>query len=357
MGARNVASPRVRGVGRRYGGRLAALFVLSGCINQAWAWNCDKIGPQYETINLPSRIAVPRDLAVNSPITGWFYSTQVTSRYCTATAGSQYTIGVSYQSVLSPVSGVSITGDSGRAAQVYYTPLAGVGVAFQAYGWQCSGYSPWDNVLTYNSIWWGCTGPASNYLAGRMAMRLVKIGSVSPGWLDMHNVVKQIAIIDGGWDWGGENTRRWFDPTGTTLEVAGCITPDVTVNLGEHGPAAFQGVGSTTAPVNFTININSCPAGLSGVWYGFNYPSEAFRGDTAKGIINLDAASTAKGVAVQMLDGNGNPVVFDQWFNLPGYNAAGGNYQLQMKARYIQRTATVTPGTANTYILLVMHYH
>lgn len=163
--------------------------------------------------------------------------------------------------------------------------------------------------------------------------------------------------MDGSYEWGGSNFFRYFDLSGTQIDVLACVTPDVTVELGSYQPSQFTGVGSTTAPVNFNISMNGCPAGINGVWYGFNYPSEAQRGDTANGVINLDSASTARGVAVQLLDQANNPMPFDVWRGFAGYNYAGGNYVIPMKARYIQRSTTVTPGTANTYIWLAMHYH
>lgn len=342
---------------------VGALCALLATPARVMAWTCDKIGAQYETLNMPASIVVPRDVGNNTPLTGWYYTAQVTSRYCTTSGGTaSLGVGVSYQTNgLTPVSGVTITNESGNPAQVYYTNLAGVGIAFQAYGWQCGGYSPWGNVLNYNSIWWGCanstTAPWSNWLAGRLAARLVKIGNVSAGRIALSRPVKQIAIIDSQWDWGGDNTRRWFDFTGTDVVVGSCVTPDVTVDLGKLNMGALTGVGSTGPAVAFNLSINNCPAGISGIWYGFNYPSADLRGDGPNGIINAGAGSTAAGVAVQMLDSNNAPVAMDTWFGLPGYNTSGGNYTVPLKARFIQRAATVTPGTVTTYILIAMHYH
>lgn len=339
------------------------LLSLSG---QAFAWSCDYIGAQSQTLTMPSSVVVPRDtqLGNGAPLSGWYYTAQATSRNCTTSGGTaNLSIGVSYQTNgLTPVSGLSITNESGNPAQVYYTNVAGVGIAFQAYGWQCGGYSPWGNVLNYNSIWWGCisstTGTFSNWLAGRLAARLVKIGNISPGRVTLSRPVKQIAIIDAQWDWGGDNTRRWFDFTPTDIVIAACVTPDVTVDLGTHAPSEFSGVGSSSSPVSFNVNVNNCPAGINTVLYGFNYPSESLRNNAAQGIINLDSSSTASGVAVQLLDNNGTtPKAMDTWFTLPGYNpGAGGNYTIPLKARYVQTGGTVTAGPANTSILLAMNY-
>lgn len=147
-----------------------------------------------------------------------------------------------------------------------------------------------------------------------------------------------------------------FVQTPTTINVAACATPDVTVNMGKPMRSQFTGVGYTTPAVAFDVSINACPAGrLTKIQYQF-IPVNAVI-DANNGLLALDSTSSATGIALQLKDGSDAPLKFNTLYTLTGYNsAAGGSYKVPLKAAYRQTAPTVTSGSANAALTFTMTY-
>lgn len=141
------------------------------------------------------------------------------------------------------------------------------------------------------------------------------------------------------------------------VTVLACETPDITVDLKKHDSSDFPRIGSTSAATSFNFAIKNCPANLNSVNYTFKPAS----GITLKGsgddqYLTLDGDSTASGVGIQMLYGDGSSIPFNSKTEYTDYVAStGGDYTIPMKARYV-RTGTISPGTANSAVEFEMSY-
>lgn len=141
----------------------------------------------------------------------------------------------------------------------------------------------------------------------------------------------------------------------SSVATLSCKTPDVTVKMGDQNYVGrFKGIGTSLAPVKFSIALKECPEGVNKVSYQLN-PNTAVV-DATRSVIALDANSTAKGVGLQLLDNAGNPVALKTKLQFKEYDKLGGNFNIPFQAAYHQTAAAVVPGTANTSITFVMSY-
>ncbi|MGY2291019.1 fimbrial protein [Pseudomonas sp. SDO528_S397] len=138
-------------------------------------------------------------------------------------------------------------------------------------------------------------------------------------------------------------------------------TPSIPLNLGAVAAKDFKGVGSVAGAATRTLELD-CAGGTGArveVWVTLtDQVNPANRTDR----LSLTAASSARGVAVQLLHGNtlirygpdsaaiGNP---NQWLAASTDN---GPVQIPLTARYIQTEPLIQPGTANGLATFTMSY-
>lgn len=132
-----------------------------------------------------------------------------------------------------------------------------------------------------------------------------------------------------------------------------CTTSNVTVNLGNHRASAFGAVGSTTAAADFTIELRNCPAGMRRITYQIDPATPVVPG-TGNSVVALNAASTATGVGVQLLDAAGAPLALASQRTV---GASGGTYTIPLKARYYKTAPTVGGGSANSAMTFTISYN
>ena len=132
-----------------------------------------------------------------------------------------------------------------------------------------------------------------------------------------------------------------------------CTASNVTVNLGNHAPTEFGGVGSTTAAIPFTIELRNCPAGMRRIAYQVD-PATAVVPGTGNSVVALSAGSMATGVGVQLLDGTGAPLAVASQQTV---GDSGGSYSIALRARYYKTAATVTGGSANSAMTFTITYN
>ncbi|HET8747750.1 MAG TPA: fimbrial protein [Ramlibacter sp.] len=138
-----------------------------------------------------------------------------------------------------------------------------------------------------------------------------------------------------------------------TPGTAPCTTSDVTVNLGSRNASEFGGPGSTTAATDFTIELRNCPSGAGRIAYQID-PATAVVPGTGNTVVALDAASTAAGVGVQLLDATGAPLAMASKRTVAN---SGGNYSIPLKARYYKTGPTVGGGAANSAMTFTISYN
>lgn len=206
--------------------------------------------------------------------------------------------------------------------------------------------------LGYHDILYGDELPAGKgYFFGnvKVDLSLIKVGAVKAG--------ASIPMGILGYMSANNEVNIFVIKTGNKSSVAtlSCKTPDVTVKMGDKNDVGrFKGVGTSLAPVKFSIALKECPEGISKVSYQLN-PNTAVV-DATRSVIALDANSTAKGVGLQLLDNAGNPVALKTKLQYSDYDKLGGNFDIPLKAAYHQTGSAIVPGTANSSLTFVMSY-
>lgn len=355
------APPRYGGQNVRWFFLLVALLLSLGC-KTAWSQTFSCSGTSGTiTVPMPASVTVPRDAVTGTVLTSWVTS-NAASNYLTCTQ-TNWATGPNIRSLLTD-SGLTVMGPSGVTYKVWDTNVPGVGVAigFQLYA--CNAWGIFRSLAsTVRSTLCGALGGGTGTLTGGISLQLalVKTGPITPG------VVSSTPMAESGWTSGHPtppnqpivvhtDILKRFVQTPTTINVAACETPDVSVNMGKPMLSTFSGVGYTTPVVSFDVSINACPAGsLTKIQYQF-IPVNAVI-DANNGLLALSSTATATGIALQLKDGSNAPLKFNTQYTLTGYNSvAGGSYKVPLKAAYRQTAATVTPGSANAALTFTMTY-
>ncbi|WP_156292730.1 fimbrial protein [Serratia oryzae] len=144
--------------------------------------------------------------------------------------------------------------------------------------------------------------------------------------------------------------------------------------LGEHYPDEFSGVGSTAGIAETQIVLSDCPAFYGTTSYGIMKPNlinirltprNGFD-DAEQGIskLNTEAGDAAAGVGVQLSfrqeNGGYQIAKFNRDIDLANYitfiEDRGSNYNLGVKATYIQTATPIRAGKADAQIEFMITY-
>ncbi|QOV69671.1 fimbrial protein [Citrobacter sp. BDA59-3] len=317
-------------------------YVAAGCVMASG------YSVQNYSVPISTSISVPRN-AATGPIGSEIKVSSggpATKSDCTYTT-SRYRYML--DKVLSPGGTTSIDG-------VYQTNVSGIGVRIRA----TAPFFTTPLTIYSTATELGSLSSASNLndeKIGAVYVQFYVIGPVSPG-----NVILSAPTLAGmvGTDRSETSAVTFSNLTITgsvPVTVLACETPDIRVDLKKHESAEFPTVGSTSSATNFNFVIKNCPSKLNSVNYTFKPASGiTLKGSGTGQYLTLDSGSTAKGVGVQVLYGNGTNVPFNTKTKYTGYSTStGGSYTIPMKARYI-RTGTISPGTANSAVEFDMSY-
>ncbi|WP_256352963.1 MULTISPECIES: fimbrial protein [unclassified Pseudomonas] len=138
-------------------------------------------------------------------------------------------------------------------------------------------------------------------------------------------------------------------------------TPSVRMSLGTVSVKAFKGVGSNAGTTTENITL-SCSGGEGSSRDVLITLTDQTQPANRTDVLSLTRASTASGVALQLLRGPtlirygadssviGNP---NQW--LAG-STGNGTFSIPLTARYIQTERDITAGTANGVATFTMAY-
>lgn len=277
------------------------------------------------TYTLPSNLVVPRNATIGTVI--WTSPLQTVPSTVSFGCNTYWMLGM-----------VNAVGATASAATPSYLPIGDTGLAW-VFG-------------TYNDIAYGISKPNNDYvMPGTLSysIKIVAIGPIKAGASIQQGVLGSLSA--------GGDIAIYTIKAGNTVSVSAltCKTPGVTVKMGDKNYLSlFQGAGTTLAPVNFSIALNECPAGISKVSYQLVPNTQIL--DAARSVIALDADSTAKGVDLQLLTNAGNPLPLKTNIQFGDYNKLGGNFNIPLKAAYRQTESAVAPGTANSSVTFVMSY-
>lgn len=181
---------------------------------------------------------------------------------------------------------------------------------------------------------------------------LVKTAEIPAG---THTINKDLyrVLLNGGPIIDGSISAR--------VTVAGCELPashkQITVDLGDHKLTSLETEGVTPA-VEFSIPLHNCTAGRYPANMEWNYFTGNYANitltpangstivDAAAGMLGLKPDSTAEGVAVQILQSDGQPMRLGQEVRLN--HVQDGTTDVPLKARYKKRPpVALAAGTAN----------
>ncbi|AIL61189.1 fimbrial protein [Pseudomonas alkylphenolica] len=150
-----------------------------------------------------------------------------------------------------------------------------------------------------------------------------------------------------------------------SIVAQSCETPDIKVEMGQYDLGVFSDIGDTSKATAFNILLNNCPSGINKVMYSLAPNPTTPAWDAGQGIIELNKTSTAKGIALQILDGNQTPLELNKDHVFSDYTSTGGNFRIPLSARYYRTLPAssggkfdlgVRPGTANSEVSFVMSY-
>ncbi|MGU3776538.1 fimbrial protein [Burkholderia metallica] len=137
--------------------------------------------------------------------------------------------------------------------------------------------------------------------------------------------------------------------------IAGtCSVQSKTVQLPGAKTTEFSGVGSTAHPTPFTLNLSNCPARFNKIGYQLN----PLNGEVAgmPGVLAPRSDSTAKGIAIGLIDPATNqPLAFNVSRPTP-YNGIAGSYSVPLIAAYQQTDAKIGGGSVNAAVTVLLDY-
>lgn len=108
--------------------------------------------------------------------------------------------------------------------------------------------------------------------------------------------------------------------------------------------------------IPFDIKLN-CEALLSGTFRVLmQLDGDAVSGLSDSGVVALNTASTASGVAVQILNENQQPIALKTPFTVASYPVSAALITVPLYARYYQIAEKVNPGSANAVATYTISY-
>ena len=194
-----------------------------------------------------------------------------------------------------------------------------------------------------------------------LTVEIIKIGEITgPGTLHGEFIKGTIPAADGFQFWSYRwNTVVTISPQKPTCKVA---TPAVDAFLGNVQLSAFDGVGSSSPARPFSIDLMCGGGHAAGLLQVAATITDAGNPLNRSDRMALSAASSAKGVAIQVLKddqvlkfGPDSSAVgaINQW---SAGHAGNGLFRIPLTARYLQTAPVIEPGTANGRATFTLSY-
>jgi len=186
-------------------------------------------------------------------------------------------------------------------------------------------------------------------------MALIKTGPIPAGTSSFNQEVVRGVVSD-----VGDAVRLTL---GGQVQQAQCtLRADAVsanpVQLGTHDIADFTGQGSTSDPVDFYITLNDCeddPAGsVARAFMRLNGVDGSVPVDRDLGLFTLTSDSSASGIGIQVLRSDNNPLKLEEFVDM--VPLIRDITRIDLRARYYQTEATVTPGEAKGALNFTIEY-
>ncbi|UFH48290.1 fimbrial protein [Pseudomonas sp. KNUC1026] len=187
---------------------------------------------------------------------------------------------------------------------------------------------PFQAQLLLNPFQW-------EYSSSTSLLTLIKTDTLQPG----PNLIDTKLFSGTMTDIPGEAMS--YSITGTVIQAQcelGASVPS-SVELGEWSTSDFTGPGYTTVATKFSIALANCqddPAnGATEVYLQFDPQRGSLTIDRDKGIFSLMTGSTAKGIAMQVLQSDGSPMMLNDIVHMQRLPVSGAT-QLDFAVRLYQ---------------------
>lgn len=349
----NKAWPAARGASRPWTTpshllALVALFALGLLVpGTARAATCSSYGGGG--IQLAGSFSVPRDLPVGDPVDSSV--TQTITMSCSGVSNNDQ-----YADVRLIFDGAGAVIQAADGGFILPTTHAGVGLEVNP----VSGGVTYDpsirgfvigRIHSYDGPFWN---PGSGTAQVSLRFQLVKTGDIAPGTVSFDGDLLHFDYVTAR---HGSRTIRnsAIDVPGT--EYISVISCDVdigsqnqTVALQTVDATALPSVGSTTGDKDFAVQL-TCQSGVQ-----VSIRMHADQADPSHDgvVLPTSGAGYAGGVGVQLLDGNGAPVVFDAKRGLGA--SPDGALSIPFTARYYRTGTPVTGGQVAATVTFDMFY-
>lgn len=353
----------------RYFIGIAAAATMMTLSSQAHALGCEwptATGPLQFTHNLGAMKWVARDAPVGSKI----YSATSTgvlgpgfalkcdndgTLNLTANMGTPLPVA---PGTFPPVDGRDVTG------KVLQTSIPGVGLYLELGGSLNAGASnaflandggigavPYvgENQMNMRPTFMEMTNLIIKYMA------LIKTGPIPPGVSSFNQEVVRGVVSDVG-DAVRLNLGGQVQQAQCTLR-ADAVSANP-VQLGTHDIADFTGPGSHSDPVDFYITLNDCeddPAGsVARAFMRLDGVDGSVPVDRDLGLFTLTSDSSASGIGIQVMRSDNTPLKLEEFMDIVPLTP--GITRLDLRARYYQTEARVTPGEAKGALNFTIEY-
>ena len=347
---------------------LAWLILCAPSLAQAQVVNC--VYPDTYYIFMPSMtVNVGREVSVGEPIGPWIPTSASPGWTCyrAIADGGNVRIGVAGYAPYIREGSISVEGQN----FAIYSSAVKEGLGYiirwrtrysgQTSNWQALSSAPlvWTNPETmfgpivYND-------QARFTLDVEAQVRFIKTSTnLTAGYVAAFDpmYLQPYRTINGG-QYSESGPYRIVDYrlNGLTIAAGGtCTTPNVSVLFPSVSASAFKGIGSRAGTTDFTLSFNNCPAGLNSIGYSFSPTTSV--ADPINGVVRLNAASTAKGIGIQLMNDTGTPVNYGTVTPLKNYDPLiSGNYRVRLKTALYQIDSAVAAGKVKGAITFTMSY-
>ncbi len=142
-----------------------------------------------------------------------------------------------------------------------------------------------------------------------------------------------------------------------TVDIQNSGSSAGNVVLGEVPKSAFSGVGSTAGGADglasIDVALSGCPATKTAAYIAFD--GEYYNGNNEYlKLSNYGDKGVATGVAIKILDGNGNHMKLGT--KSPAITLTSGSANVDFKANYVQVEKDIVEGTANATATMLISY-
>ena len=191
------------------------------------------------TYTTPANLTVPRDAAIGTII--WKSGVKAVSNPSTWSCTATHKYGMQ-----------NSVGKSASPDRPSLLPIGDTGLAWK-----------WG----YNDVMYGLEAPAGTWGLPELnySVSLVKIGPVKVGASIPAGILGHFSV---------NNEVNFFTiktSNKSSVVMLSCKTPDIIVKMGDQNYVGrFKGVGTSLAPINFSIALKECPEGINKVSYQLN---------------------------------------------------------------------------------------